>query len=50
MLRDFGNMSSATLMFILERILRDGQRSDNGFAVAFGPGLAAESFRFKLVG
>jgi predicted naringenin-chalcone synthase len=52
-LRDFGNMSSATLMFILGRILNSvgdlGRRAENGFAVAFGPGLAAESFRFKVV-
>jgi predicted naringenin-chalcone synthase len=52
-LRDFGNMSSATLMFILRRIL-DGFRpgaggSGDGFAVAFGPGLAAESFRFQVL-
>jgi predicted naringenin-chalcone synthase len=50
-LRDFGNMSSATLMFVLDRIMRaPTQRPANGFAVAFGPGLAAESFRFRLVG
>lgn len=53
-LRDFGNMSSATLMFVLQRILQGarGRRDDNraGFAVAFGPGLAAESFRFRLAG
>jgi predicted naringenin-chalcone synthase len=50
-LRDFGNMSSATLMFVLERIL-NRPRDDApgaGFAVAFGPGLAAESFRFQVV-
>jgi len=51
-LREFGNMSSATLMFVLEKILRgrgtSGVGRENGFAVAFGPGLAAESFRFKL--
>ena len=52
-LRDFGNMSSATLMFILKRIL-DGFRpasnqTGDGFAVAFGPGLAAESFRFQVL-
>jgi predicted naringenin-chalcone synthase len=52
-LRDFGNMSSATLMFILKRIL-DGfrpapGRGGDGFAVAFGPGLAAESFRFEVL-
>jgi predicted naringenin-chalcone synthase len=52
-LRDFGNMSSATLMFVLQRIM--GQvgvsvdRASKGFAVAFGPGLAAESFRFTTV-
>jgi predicted naringenin-chalcone synthase len=54
-LRDFGNMSSATLMFILDRILNSVRSLgrpvvENGFAVAFGPGLAAESFRFKVVG
>jgi len=52
-LRDFGNMSSATLMFVLQRILgaprRAADRTGAGFAVAFGPGLAAESFRFQLV-
>ncbi|MFI4933017.1 MAG: type III polyketide synthase [Caulobacterales bacterium] len=52
-LRDFGNMSSATLMFVLDRILRAGKAPEgggDGFAVAFGPGLAAESFRFRMVG
>ena len=52
-LRDFGNMSSATLMFVLERILKAVRLrrapAGDGFAVAFGPGLAAESFRFKVV-
>jgi predicted naringenin-chalcone synthase len=53
-LRDFGNMSSATLMFVLQRIM--GQvgtkvaKESKGFGVAFGPGLAAESFRFTAVG
>ena len=53
-LRDFGNMSSATLMFVLQRILggvgSTVAKAADGFAVAFGPGLAAESFRFKTVG
>jgi predicted naringenin-chalcone synthase len=52
-LRDFGNMSSATLMFVMQRILAaaggEVAKAANGFAVAFGPGLAAESFRFKMV-
>jgi predicted naringenin-chalcone synthase len=50
-LRDFGNMSSATLMFILRRILDEFKpaQTGDGFAVAFGPGLAAESFRFQVL-
>ncbi|MCC2981580.1 type III polyketide synthase [Sphingomonas sp. IC4-52] len=44
-LSDNGNMSSSTLMFVLARMLGRpifGQ----GVALAFGPGLAAEGFRF----
>ncbi|CAN5565474.1 hypothetical protein BH10PSE14_BH10PSE14_34270 [soil metagenome] len=41
----FGNMSSATLMFVLARLLV-GPRIDKGVALAFGPGLAAEGFSF----
>jgi len=44
-LRDHGNMSSATLMFVLARILA-GPRVDQGVALAFGPGLAAEGMGF----
>jgi predicted naringenin-chalcone synthase len=44
-LRDFGNMSSATIMFILERMMRDGalEDGDRVAALAFGPGLTVES-------
>jgi predicted naringenin-chalcone synthase len=45
-LREFGNMSSATLMFVLDRILRDTRRTGEGIAMAFGPGLTVESFAF----
>jgi predicted naringenin-chalcone synthase len=39
-------MSSATLMFVLQALMRDdGWRS--GVAIAFGPGLAAEGFGFR---
>lgn len=44
-----GNMSSATLMFILADMLTD-QRAGNGVALAFGPGVAAEGFRFARAG
>ncbi|WP_262031551.1 type III polyketide synthase [Microvirga sp. Mcv34] len=48
-LRDFGNMSSATLMFVLGRMMQNAPRNSSGFGMAFGPGLVAETFRFSLV-
>ena len=45
-LADNGNMSSATLMFVLARLL-DGPSVSHGVALAFGPGLAAEGFGFR---
>jgi predicted naringenin-chalcone synthase len=45
-LRDFGNMSSATLMFVLSRILAGPRTPGPGVAMAFGPGLTVESFAF----
>lgn len=43
-LRAFGNMSSATVLFVLERMM--GRKPDRGVAMAFGPGVAMEGFRF----
>lgn len=46
----FGNMSSATILFVLDRLLRSEQRlSGPVAAVAFGPGLAVESALLDLV-
>ena len=39
-----GNMSSSTLMFVLTRLIRE--KPHKGVALAFGPGLAMEGFRF----
>ena len=47
-LKDFGNMSSATLMFVLQRILK-ADVSGPGLALAFGPGLACETFTFRRI-
>ena len=44
-LRDYGNMSSATLIFVLDRILQSAHTGD-GMAMAFGPGLTVETFTF----
>jgi len=45
-LRDFGNMSSATVMFVLAAMLRNSEPRQRGCALAFGPGLSAEAMRF----
>jgi predicted naringenin-chalcone synthase len=42
----FGNMSSSTLPFVLAELL-DQPEHRRGVALAFGPGLAAEGFRFR---
>jgi len=47
-LREIGNVSSATLPFVLARLLAEAQPGP-GLAMAFGPGLAAETFRFAVV-
>ena len=43
-LRDHGNMSSATVLFILERLLDSGEASpgEHGVVSALGPGFSAE--------
>jgi alpha-pyrone synthase len=46
-LRKYGNMSSATLMFVLDRILTDRHAAGPGLAMAFGPGLSVETFAFS---
>lgn len=46
-LRSYGNMSSATVLFVLETMLREDQAGKSGCAMAFGPGLVAETMRFS---
>ncbi len=45
-LRRYGNMSSATVLFVLGDILAGAQRGQRGCAMAFGPGLTAETMLF----
>ena len=47
-LNEVGNVSSATLGFVLARMLA-GTTTGPGLAMAFGPGLCAETFRFSRV-
>jgi len=47
-LNDYGNMSSGTVMFVLDKIMRESAKSgQNGCAMSFGPGLVAETMMFR---
>lgn len=48
-LERFGNMSSATVMFVLERLMRTANPGELGCAMSFGPGLTAETMMFRTV-
>jgi len=53
-LRRYGNMSSPTVLFVLEHILQRSSRGDGsppgrGIAMAFGPGLTIEGALFERV-
>ncbi|MDP3980083.1 MAG: type III polyketide synthase [Chlamydiota bacterium] len=45
-LKNYGNMSSPTIMFILKRIMDGYDQQGFGCAMAFGPGLSIESSLF----
>ncbi len=50
-LRHYGNMSSATVLFVLKKIWDDLSQSDVGkqiFSCAFGPGLTLESMLLRV--
>jgi predicted naringenin-chalcone synthase len=45
----FGNMSSTTIMFVLQRMMQQARPGQRGCAMSFGPGLTAETMRFHVV-
>lgn len=50
-LRDYGNMSSATVLFVLKRILEGHtEPGDRVLAMAFGPGLTVETALLTVAG
>ena len=51
-LRDYGNLSSVTILFVLQAIREDYRQKEehsSGIALAFGPGLTAELLPFTYV-
>ena len=45
----YGNMSSATVMFVLHEIMQRARPGQKGCAMSFGPGLTAETMLFHAV-
>jgi alpha-pyrone synthase len=45
-LASFGNMSSASVVFVLEQIMRHARAGQPGCAISFGPGVTAETMLF----
>jgi predicted naringenin-chalcone synthase len=51
-LKNYGNMSSATVLFVLKQVIeanKKRQKGDTIFSAAFGPGLSIETMRLKYV-
>ena len=52
-LDNYGNLASATILFVLDELLRRNENGAltgaTGCALAFGPGLTTESMLFKAV-
>ncbi|MFN6944608.1 MAG: type III polyketide synthase [Cytophagaceae bacterium] len=51
-LREYGNMSSATIVYVLKELLNElipGDQGKNVLSLAFGPGLTIESMLLKTV-
>jgi alpha-pyrone synthase len=42
----YGNMSSATVMFVLEQVIKHARTGQQGCAMSFGPGVTAETMLF----
>lgn len=45
-LKNYGNMSSASILFVLKRIMEKARNGERTFAAAFGPGITLESGQF----
>ncbi len=48
-LLNYGNMSSASIMFVLQRLMQRARPGQLGCAMSFGPGVTAETMLFHAV-
>ena len=47
-MNDYGNMSSATVLYVLERFMTEGYENGYGLMMAMGPGFSSEMVLLKL--
>ena len=48
-MREYGNMSSATIMFVLEHVLKDSAKKGLTFTTSFGPGMTIEAVLMEKI-
>jgi predicted naringenin-chalcone synthase len=48
-LLNYGNMSSPSVVFVLERLMQHAQSGQRGCAMSFGPGVTAETMLFHAI-
>jgi predicted naringenin-chalcone synthase len=48
-LKNYGNMSSPTILFVLKEMLQQGNKKGNTIGAAFGPGLTMETFLIDII-
>jgi predicted naringenin-chalcone synthase len=48
-LKQYGNMSSATILFVLQKLMTETHSGDKTMSFAFGPGLTFESMILETV-
>ncbi|WP_102274817.1 type III polyketide synthase [Cytobacillus massiliigabonensis] len=46
-LKEYGNMSSSTILYVLKRFMEEGHAGDYGLAAALGPGFSSELLLLK---
>ena len=46
-LSQYGNMSSASVLFVLDEMMQDGQPGDYGIVTALGPGFSSEQLLLR---
>jgi alkylresorcinol/alkylpyrone synthase len=47
-MNDYGNMSSATVLYVLEKFMREGFENGYGLMLAMGPGFSSEMVLLEM--